>query len=121
MVRALRRLSSPIPFAYSSLVRKERDLERVEKLIELYEPFILHNEHVFEAQNIEILSAALPPEEKEAFCYDPHAIDWWEYWINIHVPALRRWTYPLIEGRPVETGPARTFRLYGPSEPTHGN
>ena len=88
----------------------------MEKLIELYEPFILHNEHVFEAQNIEILSAALPPGEKEAFCYDPHAIDWWEYWINIHVPALRRWTYPLIEGRPVETGPARTFRLDAPSD-----
>ena len=116
MVRALRRLSSPIPFAYSSLVRKERDLERVEKLIELYEPFILHNEHVFEAQNVEVLSAALPPEEKEAFGYDPHAIDWWEYWINIHVPALRKWTYPLIEGRPLETRPTRRIRLDPSSE-----
>jgi long-chain acyl-CoA synthetase len=121
MVRALRRLSSPIPFAYSSLVRKERDLERVEKLIELYEPFILHNEHVFEAQNIEMLSAALPPEEQETFRYDPHAIDWWEYWINIHVPALRKWTYPLIEGRPVEAQPRRSFRLYAPSETDAGN
>jgi hypothetical protein len=121
MVRALRRLSSPIPFAYSSLVRRERDLERVEKLIELYEPFILHNEHVFEAQNIEILSAALPTEEKEAFRYDPHAIDWWEYWINIHVPALRKWTYPLIEGRPVKTGPARPFRLDASADITAGN
>src|SRR5713226_2437448 len=30
------------------LARAERDLIRAEKLIELYEPFILHNEHVFE-------------------------------------------------------------------------
>jgi long-chain acyl-CoA synthetase len=111
MVRALRRLSSPIPFAYSSLVRKERDLERVEKLIELYEPFILHNEQVFEAQNVEVLSALLPPEEQSAFGYDPHTIDWWEYWINIHVPALRRWTFPLIEGRPLEARTPRPFNL----------
>ncbi|MBZ5545220.1 MAG: SDR family oxidoreductase [Acidobacteriia bacterium] len=116
MVRALRRLTSPIPFAYSSLVRRERDLERLEKLIELFEPFILLNEHVFEAQNIEILSAALVPEEKDKFGYDAHYIDWWEYWINIHVPALRKWTYPLIEGRPLESRPARSFRLDARSE-----
>ena len=116
MVRALRRLTSPIPFAYSSLVRRERDLERLEKLIEVFEPFILYNEHVFEAQNIEILSAALVPEERDAFGYDAHCIDWWEYWINIHVPALRKWTYPLIEGRPLESRPTRNFRLDARSE-----
>ncbi len=114
MIKALRRLTSPIPFAYSSLVRKERDLERVEKLIELYEPFILENEHAFEASNIEILSALLPPDEEATFGYDAHAIDWWEYWINLHVPALRKWTYPLIEGRALEPRPRREFHLQPP-------
>jgi thioester reductase-like protein/phosphoserine phosphatase len=108
MVRAIRRT---LPFARSPLIRKERDLERVEKLIELYEPFILQNEHVFEAQNIELLSRALPPEEKEVFGYDPDSIDWWEYWINIHIPALRKWSYPLIEGRAIEFSPRRVFRM----------
>jgi fatty acyl-CoA reductase len=117
MVRAIRRFSAPIPFVRSPLIRKERDLERLEKLIELYEPFILHNEHVFEAQNVEALSEALPPEEKGTFGYDAHAIDWWEYWINIHVPALRKWTYPLIEGRPLESRPRRPFHL---AVPTNG-
>ncbi len=113
MVRAIRRFSEPLPFVRSPLVRKERDLERLEKLIELYEPFILHNEHVFEALNVEALSEALPPEEKATFGYDPHAIDWWEYWINIHVPALRKWTYPLIEGKALEPRPRRAFQ-FGP-------
>jgi long-chain acyl-CoA synthetase len=115
MVKALRRLTSPIPFAYSSLVRAERDLERLEKLIDLYEPFILHNEHAFEARNVELLSAVLPEEEQSTFGYDAHAIDWWEYWINLHVPALRRWTYPLIEGRPLEPLPRREFHLPVPA------
>ncbi len=112
VVRALRRASPPLRFVQGPLMKRERDLERVEKLIELYEPFILHNEHVFEALNVEILSAALPPEERAAFGYDAHSIDWWEYWINIHVPALRKWSYPLIEGRPLESRPKRTFYLY---------
>ena len=97
--------------------KKERELVRIEKLIELYEPFILHNEHVFETQNVALLSALLPPEERDTFGYEPHAIDWWEYWINIHVPALRRWVYPLIEGRPLEARPRRPLQAPLESKP----
>jgi hypothetical protein len=84
------------------LAKTERDLIRAEKLIELYEPFILHNEHVFECENARLLSAALPKEERAFFEFAPEAIDWWDYWINVHIPALRRWCYPLMEGRPLE-------------------
>lgn len=115
LVQALQRLSAPIPFVHPPLVRKERDLDRVEKLIELYEPFILHNEHIFEATHVELLNAALPPEEREAFGYDVTGIDWWEYWINVHIPALRRWAYPLIEGRPLEERSRRSSHSLTPS------
>ncbi len=115
LIQALQRLSAPIPFVHPPLVRKERDLDRVEKLIELYEPFILHNEHIFEATHVELLNAALPPEEREAFGYDVTGIDWWEYWINVHIPALRRWAYPLIEGRPLEERSRRSSQSLTPS------
>jgi thioester reductase-like protein len=84
------------------LAKQERELIRAEKLIELYEPFILHNEHVFECENARLLSAALSTEEKTVFDFAPESIDWWDYWINVHIPALRRWCYPLMEGRPLE-------------------
>jgi len=102
VVQALLRIMAPLPMMRSPLVRRQRDLDKVEKLIELYEPFILHNEYIFEASNVEILSAALPPEEHEPFGYNATNIDWWNYWINIHIPALRKWSYPIIEGRPIE-------------------
>ena len=92
-------------------MKAERNLERLEKLIELFEPFILLHEHDFAAENIEKLAYALVPEEQATFGYDTRGLDWWEYWINIHIPALRRWTYPLIEGRPLEARPPRTFQL----------
>ena len=111
VVQAIQRISAPLPLKRPPLVRTERDLERVEKLIELYEPFILHNEHVFEAKKVDVLSEALPPEEKDAFGYDALSIDWWEYWINIHIPALRKWAYPLIDGKPIENNSRRTFHL----------
>lgn len=97
IVRIFRRL-----FRARSLQRVERNLDKIEKLIELYEPFIHDNDHVFEADRIRLLDEALPAAEREAFGYDASLIDWPEYWIDIHIPALRKWSYPLIEGRPLD-------------------
>lgn len=112
IVQAINRGASSFGLNTAPLTRRERELERVIKLINLFEPFILHNAYTFEAMNVEELSAALTTQEKERFGYDCRSIDWWDYWINLHIPALRKWCYPLIEGRsgetrsPGETAPA---------------
>ena len=111
IVKSIQRIMAPLPLKKTPLARAERNLEKVEKLVGLFEPFILHNEHDFVADNVEKLSYALRPEESEVFGYDTRSLDWWAYWIDIHIPALRRWTYPLIEGRPLEVRPPRTFQM----------
>ncbi len=73
VVQGINRAASALQFKRPPLARAERDLERVEKLIELYEPFILHNEQVFESENVQLLSALLPVEEREQFGYEPGA------------------------------------------------
>jgi thioester reductase-like protein len=117
IVKSIQRVMSPLPLKKTPLARAERSLERVENLIQLFEPFILLHEHDFAAENVEKLSYALVPEERRQFGYDTRSLDWWDYWINIHIPALRRWTYPLIEGRPLEARPPRTLQL----EPANGD
>jgi hypothetical protein len=97
VVRTLRRV---LPLL--ALKKAERSLERIEKIVDLYRPFIHDNDYAFEADHIALLDAALVPEEREVFGYDASAIDWPKYWIDTHIPALRKWSYPLIEGRPVE-------------------
>ena len=112
IIKSIQRVMSPLPASMTKpLAKTERNLERVEKLVGLFEPFILHNEHDFVADNVEKLSQALPPEEKEIFGYDTAGLDWWEYWIDIHIPALRRWTYPLIEGRALEARAPRVLQM----------
>jgi long-chain acyl-CoA synthetase len=110
VVQGINRAATALQFK-RPLARAERDLLRVEKLIELYEPFILQNEQVFESQNVQLLSASLPEDERELFACEPNSVDWWDYWINIHVPALRKWVYPLIEGNAVESQQRREFRF----------
>ena len=115
IVQAINRAAEPFA-SRPPLARQERDLEKVIKLISLFEPFILHNDHNFEAVNVEQLSAALPAAEQADFGYDARALDWWDYWINVHIPALRKWCYPLIEGRQLESRPRRSVQLAGHAE-----
>jgi thioester reductase-like protein len=117
IIQSIQRVMSPLPSSMTKpLAKTERSLERVETLVGLFEPFILHNEHDFVADNVEKLSQALTPEEKEIFGYDTAGLDWWEYWIDIHIPALRRWTYPLIEGRSLEARAPRVLQMPPASE-----
>ncbi len=115
IVQAINRAAEPFA-SRPPLARQERDLEKVVKLVSLFEPFILHNDHNFEAINVEQLSAALPGGEQADFGYDARALDWWDYWINVHIPALRKWCYPLIEGRQLEPRPRRSVQLAGQAE-----
>src|SRR6202171_6072162 len=77
VVSRINRLAVAVHMKKPPLAKAERDLVRAEKLIELYEPFILHNEHVFECENVRLLSAALPLEEQKIFEFAPELIDWW--------------------------------------------
>ena len=113
IIKSIQRVAAPLQLKKAPLARADRNLEKVEKLIELFEPFILLNEHDFVAENIEKLSYFLVPQERELFAYQTSSLDWWEYWINIHIPALRKWTYPLIEGRPLEARPPRNLQPRG--------
>jgi long-chain acyl-CoA synthetase len=115
VVQAINRAVEPFA-SRPPLARQERDLEKVVKLVSLFEPFILHNDHNFEAVNVEQLSAALPEDEQADFGYDARGLDWWDYWINVHIPALRKWCYPLIEGRQLEPRPRRSVQLAGQAE-----
>src|SRR6266567_9112222 len=118
IVKSIQRIMAPLPLKKTPLVKTERNLERLEKLIQLFEPFILLNEHDFTAENIEKLSHALVAEEQAGFGYHTRSLDWWEYWINVHIPALRRWTYPLIEGRPLEARAPRVLHMPSPTTTT---
>ncbi|HVH72314.1 MAG TPA: SDR family oxidoreductase, partial [Candidatus Dormibacteraeota bacterium] len=117
VVSGINRAATTLRLKKAPFAKAERDLIRAEKLIELYEPFILDNEHVFECENARLLSAALPPEERVLFDFTPEAVDWWDYWINVHIPALRRWCYPLMEGRPLEAREPRALDWSGNGVP----
>lgn len=74
--------------------RVDKNLDQIEGLIELYLPFMYEGFHVFECRALD----RIRPVEAE-FAFDPERIDWRRYWIDVHMPGLRKWAFPLIEGK----------------------
>ncbi|NOX59468.1 MAG: NAD-dependent epimerase/dehydratase family protein [Planctomycetes bacterium] len=106
-----KRIAKTLGFNESPLAKAERGLNRTEKLIELFEPFILKNQQFFETSNIRALSYALDETEASLFACDIESIDWWHYCLNVHMPGLRRWVFPLIEGKSPEQEEPRPFHM----------
>ena len=88
------------PFLKSTnnwILKINRKLEQTDRLLELFYPFIHDYRHVFVTDNLYLYDIA----EKE-FAFSIGAIVWKDYWQNIHMPGLRQWCFPVIEGKSVE-------------------
>jgi long-chain acyl-CoA synthetase len=73
-------------------------------LIEVYRPYIQELAYTFHGSNIRALYARLRPADTTRHPYAPETIDWRDYWINVHLPGLRRHIFPQLDlharGRP---------------------
>jgi long-chain acyl-CoA synthetase len=79
------------------------------ELVEVYRPYIQELVYTFHGTNVRALYAALSPADAEHHPYAPGRIDWADYWINVHLPGLRRHIFGSLDlhtrGRP--SAPAR--------------
>ena len=66
VVQAINRATEPFA-SKPPLARQERELEKVIKLISLFEPFILHNDHIFEAANVRTPQRRAPARRTSRF------------------------------------------------------
>ena len=72
-------------------------IELARSLVEVYRPYIQELVYTFHCKNIRALYQRLKPADAEMHPYKPEAIDWQDYWINIHLPGLRRYSFPQLD------------------------
>lgn len=82
-----------------------RNLGRIEKMLDQYRPFTHDHDTIFANDRVNALSAGLPDEEREAFGYDDHTIDWRQYWYDVEYPGLWTWSIPILFNDPVPEDP----------------
>lgn len=84
-----------------------RKLRQIEEVLDLFLPFTYDHYCVFQCRAID----RHQPVEPE-FTFDPENIEWRSYWLDVHMPGLRRWCFPQYENEDREVyEPSAEFRL----------
>ncbi|HKP46997.1 MAG TPA: SDR family oxidoreductase, partial [Pyrinomonadaceae bacterium] len=81
----------------SSIDRIEEITEETVEAFDMFRPFTIENAYVFRSDNVRSLFARLNSEERELLLWNPEDIDWYDYWLNIHLPGLKKWVFPTLE------------------------
>ncbi|MGH7664294.1 MAG: AMP-binding protein [Gemmatimonadaceae bacterium] len=91
------RVSDVIELARTQIGRFEHATGEAQKVFEMFRPFIVENSYVFGARNVRRLMSRIRPEERPLLRWQPESIDWFGYWLDVHVPGLDRWVFPKLE------------------------
>ncbi|MEO1174740.1 MAG: AMP-binding protein, partial [Myxococcota bacterium] len=78
---------------FAEEVKKSGD--QIDKVLDLFLPFVAENFYVFRAEHSRELMARMPEEQR--LNYDPNRFRWRDYYLNVHVPGLERWVFPRLE------------------------
>ncbi len=101
----------PLDGLVRDLRSRASDLDRFvgesEKHYRTFKPFIAGEKYIFRADNTHDLFSRLEGHEGKLH-FAPEEIDWYDYWLHVHLPGLERWVFPALE----EQERARPRRVY---------
>ncbi|MEZ4219302.1 MAG: AMP-binding protein [Polyangiaceae bacterium] len=84
----------------SSAVRGfSRQQDKIADVLEAFVPFTAEFDYTFRCDNTRAACARLSDDDRERVRWEPEAIDWREWFLNVHVPALEKWVFPQIDER----------------------
>ena len=63
----------------------------------MFKPFTIDNEYVYRADNLRALMNAVKEKEKNLLPWSPEKLDWYDYWLKVHFPGMRKWVLPQLE------------------------
>ncbi len=101
----------PLEGVVRDLRRRVGDLDRFvgesERHYHTFKPFIAGERFIFRADNTHDLFSRLEGHQGKLH-FAPQELDWYDYWLHVHLPGLERWVFPALE----EQDRARPRRVY---------
>ncbi len=86
----------------------EKATGTMDKMFEIFMPFIYHNRYTFIAKNIGALGKLMPEHERAMYSSPVEDYNWRHYWIDVHVPGLNRHVFPQLEEK-LRSSPKKTY------------
>ncbi|HVF54642.1 MAG TPA: AMP-binding protein [Pyrinomonadaceae bacterium] len=84
--------------------RAKQTVDRVEELthetkeaFEMFRPFMVENAYIFRADNVRSLFSRIRKDEQSLLTWNPDEFDWYDYWMHVHFPGLKKWVFPTLE------------------------
>src|SRR5262245_14091916 len=77
--------------------RIEEQTREAKEAFEMFLPFTVENAYVFRSDNIRALFDRISEDEQQLLTWNPEQFDWYDYWMNIHMPGLKKWVLPTLE------------------------
>jgi long-chain acyl-CoA synthetase len=91
------RVGEVIDRVKTTVDRVEEITRETKEAFELFRPFTIENAYVFRSDNIRSLFERIRKDEQSLLSWNPEKIDWYDYWISIHLPGLKKWVFPTLE------------------------
>src|SRR5918993_1169940 len=91
------RLTDIVDQAKATMDRVEEVTRETKEAFELFRPFTVENSYVFRADNVRSLFARIREDEQQLLRWNPEQFDWYDYWMNVHFPGLKKWVFPTLE------------------------
>ena len=63
----------------------------------MFKPFMIDNEYLYRSDNVRALHSLIKEKEKDLLPWYPERLDWYDYWLNVHFPGMRKWVLPTLE------------------------
>jgi nucleoside-diphosphate-sugar epimerase len=82
-----------------------RTIGQVVEMLRLYQPFVFDNDLELETRQVRRATDRLDDEERALFGWDLASLDWRDYWMNVHMPGLDKWSLPLMRGERIPEDP----------------
>ena len=98
--------------------QSRRSLHQLGKMLDVYRPFLHDHTWVFQTPRIRAAVATLGPCDA-AFADEVTSLDWRRYWMDVQLPGVRRWSFPIMEGETVADDPPCDPPLTLSSSQTH--
>jgi long-chain acyl-CoA synthetase len=77
--------------------RVEEQTREAKLAFEMFLPFTCENAYIFRCDNVRALFNRISADERQLLTWDPEKFDWYDYWLNIHMPGLKKWVLPTLE------------------------
>ena len=63
----------------------------------MFKPFMIDNEYLYRSDNVRALMSVVKEKEKHLLPWYPEKLDWYDYWLNVHFPGMKKWVLPTLE------------------------